>query len=106
MHSSLTSFTWPRRGRRWVPQLQQLESLLNPSGNPFIVTPYDKIPNFAQLPTVKSVTSRPWSNPATWSTGQVPGANAIVSVEPGHIVTYDAVSNVTIKTVAIQTGGS
>src|SRR5262249_25803051 len=59
---------------------------------PFIVTPYDKIPNFGAHPTVASARSGTWSDPTTWSTGVVPGAGDVVSVEPGTTVTYDAVS--------------
>jgi hypothetical protein len=38
---------------------------------------------------VRSAHSGPWSAPATWEGGRVPGAGARVQVRPGHVVTYD-----------------
>jgi hypothetical protein len=71
---------------------------------PFIVTAHDNIPNFGANPTIRDVASGNWSNPSTWSTGVVPGANDIVSIEPGTTVTFDTAS--TVNTVIIQNGGS
>lgn len=72
----------------------------------FITTPYYKIPNFGALPTVTAATSGNWSNPATWSTGQVPTAGAVVAIGAGMIVNYDVVSDAAVKTVVVQNGGS
>jgi len=72
----------------------------------YIVTANDRIPNFGANPTVTATASGSWSNPATWSTGQVPAAGDIVSIGNGRVVTYDLVSDVPVKTVAIQSGGS
>jgi PKD repeat protein len=71
-----------------------------------IVTPYDNIPDFGAHPTVTAVKSGLWSDPTTWSTGNLPGAGDVVSIRAGTAVTYDLVSNVPVKTVAIQAGGS
>ncbi len=53
--------------------------------------PHD-IPDFSTDPsrsTVRSVRSGSWASPSTWSSGQVPTANHIVHVDPGHVVTID-----------------
>jgi PKD repeat protein len=72
----------------------------------FIVTAHDRIPNFGANPTVTAAASGNWSNPATWSTGQVPVAGDVVSIGAGRLVTYDVVSDVQVRTVAVQSGGS
>ncbi len=71
-----------------------------------IHTDYDNIPNFGSNPTVVSVASGSWSSGSTWSTGQVPGAGAIVSIASGTAVTYDANSTVVLNTIVIQSGGT
>lgn len=72
----------------------------------YILTANDRIPNFGANPTVTAAASGNWSNPAIWSTGQVPIAGDVVSIGTGKTVSYDLVSDVQIKTVAIQSGGS
>jgi PKD repeat protein len=72
----------------------------------YIVTPYDRIPNFGFKPTVISVKSGNWSDPTVWSTGRLPGTGDIVDVMPGTTVTYDVNSEVALNTVAIQASGS
>src|SRR5205085_6978790 len=54
----------------------------------WIITKYEKIPNFGGHPTLVAAQSGPWSDPATWG-GQVPAAGAIVSIGAGVTVTYD-----------------
>jgi PKD repeat protein len=71
-----------------------------------IVTPYDKIPNFGFQPTIVSVSSGNWSNPATWSLGRLPTTGDIVDIMPGDTVTYDINSNAALNTLAIQAGAS
>ena len=45
-----------------------------------IITPHDTIPRFCADPTVVASTNGPWSDPNTWSTNQVPGSDARVSI--------------------------
>jgi hypothetical protein len=81
---------------------------VNPAGGvqpvttPYITTPYLTIPNFGAKPTIYSVASGNWSNPAIWSLGRVPGAGDIVDIEPGTTVTYDLNSTVALNTLEIQ----
>jgi PKD repeat protein len=72
----------------------------------YIVTPFDKIPNFGANPTVVSVQSGAWSDVNTWSTHQLPGAGDVVSIAANTVVTYDVVGTAAPDTVAIQAGGS
>ncbi|MBI3408456.1 MAG: hypothetical protein HY040_08895 [Planctomycetes bacterium] len=76
-------------------------------GGQFIVTPFDKIPNFGANPTIVSAISGNWSSTTTWSTGHVPLANEVVSIAAGTTVTYDLTmaSADAVKTVVIQAGG-
>jgi hypothetical protein len=50
---------------------------------------------------IRSGRSGPWSAPATWEGGQVPGAGARVQVRTGHTVTYDLKSNRVIRSVHV-----
>src|SRR5688572_26779935 len=50
------------------------------------------IPDFTQdssRPNVRSAQSGNWSTPATWVGGQVPTANHVVNIDPGHVVTVN-----------------
>jgi hypothetical protein len=79
-----------------------------PSGrfnDPYIVTPYDTIPNFGMNATVYTVASGNWSNVNVWSTGRLPGAGDVVSIDAGFTVTYDTVSDAALNTVVVQAGG-
>lgn len=75
-------------------------------GNSYIVTAFDKIPNFGASPTITAARSGNWSDPGTWSLGRLPAAGDVVSIGTNAVVTYDLVSDVPVKTVAIQSGGS
>src|ERR1700730_5006476 len=55
------------------------------------------VPLFCANPTVTSVATGGWSNPKTWSTNKLPGANDRVAVGAGHTVTYDRVSDAKIE---------
>src|SRR5262245_30575639 len=59
------------------------------------------VPYFCATPTIASVASGAWSNPSTWSTKTVPGANDKVAIAAGHTVTYDARSNVKIECIEV-----
>ena len=65
----------------------------------------DKIPDFGTHPTVRSVASGNWSNPAIWSTGAVPTAGAIVDIMSGNTVIFDLANSPTYNTVEVQNGG-
>src|SRR4051812_40836422 len=41
---------------------------------------------------IRSAGSGPWSEPATWEGGRVPGEGARVQVRAGHTVTYETSS--------------
>jgi G8 domain len=48
------------------------------------------IPDFSvdtSRPNVRSVQSGGWSSASTWTGGQVPTANHVVNIDPGHVVT-------------------
>jgi PKD repeat protein len=73
--------------------------------DPYIITPYLKIPNFGAHPTIVSIVSGNWSNPATWSLGRVPQAGDVVDINPGFTVTYDvndATDAIALNTVEVQ----
>src|SRR5688572_175011 len=53
------------------------------------------IPDFTQdtsRPNVHSAQSGNWSSPSTWVGGQVPTANHVVNIDPGHVVTINDVT--------------
>jgi G8 domain len=55
------------------------------------------IPDFTQdasRPNVHSAQSGSWSSPSTWVGGQVPTANHVVNIDPGHVVTINDTSPV------------
>ena len=60
------------------------------------------IPYFCSSPSVTSTASGLWSDPKTWSTGNVPGANDKVKIAAGHIVTYDTVSDAKLACVEVD----
>ncbi len=70
----------------------------------YIVTPAGYIPDFSANPTIVSAHSGPWSDPATWSAGRVPGAGDVVSIAAGMTVSYDVVSTSPVTTVVVQAG--
>jgi hypothetical protein len=49
---------------------------------------------------IRSAQSGPWSAPATWEGGKLPGVGARVQVRTGHTVTYDAES-VSVRSVHV-----
>jgi hypothetical protein len=50
---------------------------------------------------VRTARSGPWSAPATWEGGKVPGAGSRVQVRPGHTVTYDLQSDRVIRSIHV-----
>ncbi|MGH9387884.1 MAG: M12 family metallopeptidase [Vicinamibacterales bacterium] len=73
-----------------------------PDPHAHLVTPFDKIPDFAATPTVVSVKSGSWSDASVWSTGSLPGSRDVVLVK--HQVVYDSTTAV-VATIAIDAGG-
>lgn len=57
-----------------------------------------------QTPWLHSGKSGPWSAPATWAGGKVPGAGAMVHIRPGHTVVYDLDSSSVLR--AVNVGGT
>ena len=52
--------------------------------------------------TVFSVQSGQWSNPSTWSNGKVPTTGDSITINRGHVVTYDTFSNDVLGEVDIS----
>src|SRR5262249_37854411 len=52
-------------------------------------------------PWLHSLRSGPWSAPATWEGGKVPGAGARVQIRTGHTVTYDLKSEQLIRSIHV-----
>jgi hypothetical protein len=50
---------------------------------------------------VRSAHSGPWSAPATWETGKVPGPEARVQIQAGHTVVYDLRSDRPIRSIHV-----
>jgi hypothetical protein len=48
-------------------------------------------------PVIRSAASGPWSAPATWQGGKVPGSGARVLIRAGHRVVYDVMSDRAIR---------
>src|SRR5262249_3448494 len=52
-------------------------------------------------PVIRSAASGPWSAPATWADGKVPGAGDRVLIRGGHRVVYDVRSEQVIRGINI-----
>ena len=62
------------------------------------------IPDFSQdssHPAVRSVQSGSWSTAATWQGGQIPTANHVAHIDPGHTVLLES-TNATAYTLAVH----
>src|SRR4029077_8623704 len=60
------------------------------------------VPEFCPNPTVTSVTSGAWSNPATWSAKKAPGAGDRVAVGAGHSIVYDVASDAKLACIDLR----
>ncbi|WP_169978984.1 PKD domain-containing protein [Tautonia rosea] len=74
-------------------------------GNP-IHTHHDTIPDFGANATIVSASSGSWSDPNTWSTGRLPTTDDVVAIQQGHTVSYDLVSDDSLKAVSIHAGAT
>lgn len=52
--------------------------------------------------TITSIQSGPWSDPATWDSGTVPGEHATVAIAEDHTVTYDVASDEVIDLLTVN----
>jgi hypothetical protein len=77
-----------------------------PDTDSYLITAHDRIPNFGAHPTITSVRSGTWTDPATWSLGRLPGAGDVVDINPGTAVTYDALASAPLNTLEIQPSAS
>src|SRR3954470_17991318 len=55
----------------------------------------------AEVDTIRSARSGPWSAAQTWQDGRVPAAEARVLIRTGHRVVYDAKSEQAIRSIRI-----
>ena len=73
-----------------------------------VQSPFDKVPRFCNPPNVPagelitSTKTGAWSDPATWSSSEVPGNDAKVQIPAGHTVTYDVNSSTPIECIEVQ----
>ena len=52
-------------------------------------------------PLIRSSGSGPWSSPMTWEGGQIPGKLAKVQVRAGHVVTFDLINDIPIRSIHV-----
>ncbi|RIK71931.1 MAG: hypothetical protein DCC68_26930, partial [Planctomycetota bacterium] len=73
---------------------------------PFIYLQHDKIPNFAQQPTISTVKSGNWSDPRIWSAKRVPRYGDVVQIASGTTVEYTARSTTSFKAIGVNPGAT
>ena len=66
-----------------------------------IQTHGERVPDFAEQPTVVNVRSGAWSDAATWDGGRVPGDNDTVRIAEQSQVVYDVVSDARLHAVGV-----
>jgi hypothetical protein len=60
------------------------------------------IPDFCAAPTIRTVGSGAWSDPAVWSPARVPAPGDVVLVSHGTTVTYGIISDASIACVGVH----
>src|SRR5579871_1572050 len=55
---------------------------------------------------IRSAHSGPWSEPATWEGGKVPGDGTRVQIRAGHTVTYDVHNSIPARIRSIHIAGT
>jgi hypothetical protein len=60
------------------------------------------VPYFCAAPTVSAARNGRWSDPATWSTNKVPGADAKVLIAAGRDVVYDVEADATLRCIELH----
>ena len=60
-----------------------------------------RTPGKAPAALIRSHSSGPWSQPATWEEGKVPAAGARAQVRMGHVVTFDTRTNGAIRSIHV-----
>src|SRR6202521_2711544 len=60
------------------------------------------VPEFCPNPTVTSVASGAWSDPATWSTKKAPGAGDRVAIGAGHNVLFNVASDAKLACITLR----
>lgn len=73
---------------------------------PFIYLQHDKIPNFAQQPTISAVRSGNWSDPRIWSAKRVPQYGDVVQITGGTTVEYTGRNTASIKAIGVNPGAT
>ena len=51
---------------------------------------------------IGSVTSGAWSDPANWDLGRIPDTGDAVTINRGHVVTYDILSDIVLGEIGIH----
>ena len=75
-----------------------------PPANPVthIMTPHDTVPRACLQPDVIALNGGLWSDTATWSTRQLPSAEAKVQIPQGMSVRYDVMSTVRLDCIEVS----
>ena len=66
-----------------------------------LLHPEYRIPDFVSQPTITSIASGDWDDPAIWSKGRVPNLTDLVAVRSGDIVSLDT-DGVDVKAVGVH----
>jgi hypothetical protein len=103
---SVVSNTSPPSTAAAFSSVSPLATVLYPGGvavtNSQIVTETETIPRFVAQPTITSVASGNWANPAIWSPNRVPTIGDRVAIAANTSVSYSTVSNAALNGLEIN----